>query len=164
MSRRAKVVRHLPRERLQAMHRTEKDPRVKERLLAILHIYDGRTVGDTAESVKRCEKSVRNWLKRWNRHGYDGLKPDFTGGPKPKVSYSEWDRIVEEIEGKAMTLKDVAVYVKTTRGVEYAYKTVWEILRKKKGVKYGKPYIRNKRRPDDAEDILKEGSMRLSPR
>ncbi|CAD7771325.1 hypothetical protein FHEFKHOI_01233 [Candidatus Methanoperedenaceae archaeon GB50] len=24
-----------------------------------------------------------------------------------------------------MTLKEVTVYVKTTRGVEYAYKTVW---------------------------------------
>ena len=26
-----------------------------------------------------------------------------------------------------MTLKEVTVYVKTTRGVEYAYKTVWTI-------------------------------------
>jgi len=31
-----------------------------------------------------------------------------------------------------MTIEGVTVYVKTTRGVEYAYKTVWNILRKEK--------------------------------
>ena len=48
-------------------------------------------------------------------------------GRKPKISSEEWDKILKEIEGKAMTLKEVTVYVKTTRGVEYAYKTVWTI-------------------------------------
>lgn len=162
MHRRAKIIKHLTREELQAKYRVEKNPRVKERLLAILHIYDGKTIKDAAKAVGRCEKSIKNWLKRWNEKGYEGLKPHFTGGPKPKLSYSEWDKIIREIEGKAMTLKDVVVYVKTTRGVEYAYKTVWEILRKKKGVKYGKPYIRDERRPEDAEEILKKRLARLS--
>ncbi|CAD7772135.1 hypothetical protein AIOGIFDO_01181 [Candidatus Methanoperedenaceae archaeon GB37] len=47
-------------------------------------------------------------------------------------------RFSKEIEGKAMTLKEVTVYVKRRRGAEYAYKTVWTILRRKKKVKYGK--------------------------
>lgn len=55
-----------------------------------------------------------------------------------------------------MTIKEVTVYVKTTRGVECAYKTVWTILRKKKKVKYGKPYIQNSKRPENAEEILKK--------
>src|SRR5437870_4356571 len=41
----------------------------------------------------------------------------------------------------------VAVYVKDTRGVHYAYKTVWEVLRKEKKVKYGKAYKMNSKRP-----------------
>ena len=55
-----------------------------------------------------------------------------------------------------MTIKDVAVYVKDTRGVHYAYKTVWEVLRKEKKVKYGKAYKMNSKRPPNAEEILKK--------
>ncbi len=157
MPRSERVVVHLPRERLQAAYRVERDSGVRERLLAILHIYDGRSVGeDAARSVRRCEKTVRNWLKRWNEYGYDGLKPGFTGGPRPKLSHIEWDRMAEEVEGRAMTIRDVTVYVKTSRGVEYAYKTVLEILRKKRG-RYRKPYIKDKRRPENAEETIKKG-------
>lgn len=162
MPRRARIVKHLPREELDGRYRAERNGRVKERLLAILHLYDGKKVLDAAKSVKRCEKSVRNWLKRWNERGCEGLKPGFKGGPKPRMPEGEWDRIIKEIEDKGMTLKDVTVYLKDTRGVEYSYKTVWKVLRKKKGVRYGKPYIRNRRRPVDAEAILKNGSRKLS--
>jgi putative transposase len=156
MSKRITLVRHISREDLESRCRKEKDARVKERALAILRLYDGTTEEETARSVARCEKSVRNWLKRWNEKGYDGLAPEFDGGPKPRINGSEWDRIVQEIEGKGMTIKDVEVYVKDTRGVQYAYKTVWEILRKEKKVKYGKAYKMNAKRPADAEGILKK--------
>ncbi|MGP8321399.1 MAG: hypothetical protein ACT6FE_03625 [Methanosarcinaceae archaeon] len=29
------------------------------------------------------------WLKRWNRSGYDRLVPNFNGGPKPKLNEGE---------------------------------------------------------------------------
>ena len=74
------------------------------------------------------------------RRGYDGLAPEFDGGPKPRIDGSEWDKVVDEIEGKGMTLRDVQVYVKDTRGVHYAYKTVWKVLRKER---YGKAYKMN---------------------
>jgi len=156
MSRRITLVRHMSREHLESRCRKEKDGRVKERSLAILRLYDGATEEETARSVARCEKSVRNWLKRWNEKGYDGLAPEFDGGPKPKMDSGEWDKIVQEIEGKGMTIKDVEVYVKDTRGVHYAYKTVWEVLRKEKKVRYGKAYKMNAKRPPDAEGILKK--------
>jgi putative transposase len=156
MSRRITLVRHMSREDLESRCRSEKDARVKERALAILRLYNGTTEEETARSVARCEKSVRNWLKRWNERGYEGLAPEFDGGPKPRIDDDEWDRIVEEIEGKGMTIHDVAVYVKDTRGVHYAYKTVLEVLRKDKKVRYGKAYKMNAKRPPDAEGILKK--------
>jgi putative transposase len=156
MSRRITLVRHMSRGDLESRCRKEKDARVKERALAMLRLYDGTTEEETARSVARCEKSVRNWLTRWNEKGYDGLAPEFDGGPKPRIDGSEWDKIVQEIEGKGMTIKDVEVYVKDTRGVHYAYKTVWEVLRKEKKVKYGKAYKMNAKRPADAEQILKK--------
>jgi transposase len=158
MSRSLTLVRHISRDELEARCRREKDARVKERALAMLQLYDGRREADVARSLGRSEKSVRNWLRRWNEgRGYDGLVPNFTGGPKPRMAGSEWDKIVEEIEGKGMTLRDVEVYVKDTRGVHYAYKTVWKALRKgERKVRYGKAYKMNAKRPPDAERILKK--------
>ena len=156
MTKAATVVMHMPREELEARCRAEKDPWVKERALAILQLYDGRKEAEIAKSMARCEKSIRNWLSAWNKGGYEGLVPQFTGGPKPMMTSSEWDQIVKEIEGKAMTLKDVVVYIKDTRGVSYAYKTVWKMLRKERKVRYGKAYKMNSKRPDDAEGILKK--------
>ncbi len=156
MSRTLTLVRHISRDELEARCRREKDARVKERALTMLQLYDGRKEVDVARSVGRSEKSVRNWLRRWNEKGYDGLVPNFTGGPKPRMESSEWDKVVKEIEGKGMTLRDVEVYVKDTRGVHYAYKTVWKALRKERKVRYGKAYKMNAKRPDNAEEILKK--------
>lgn len=36
----------------------EEDARVKERLLAMLHLYDGKTISETSQVVKRSERSI----------------------------------------------------------------------------------------------------------
>ncbi len=162
MSRTVTLIRHLTRNELERRYKRERNPRVKERLLAILLLYDGKKVCDIPGIVKRSRASIENWIGRWNNQGYNGLIPEFTGGPKPKVTENEWDKVIREIANKGMTIKDVTVYVKGSRGVNYSYKTVWEVLRKKKKVRYGKPYIKNRKRPDDAEQIFKKGSMKHS--
>jgi len=160
---RVHLTRQVNLDELRGRYRSEKNTRVKERLLAILHLYEGKTVNEVSTIVERSVRSIERWLKEWNEKGYDGLIPRFTGGPKPKLADSEWDKIVKEIEGKGMTLKDVAVYVKDTRGVHYEYKGVWEVLRRKRRVPYGKVYKMNRKRPEDvAEEILKGGSKDLS--
>ena len=59
-----------------------------------------------------------------------------------------------------MDLKEVVVYVKKEYGVEYSYKEVWKNIRKILKVKYGKPYVLDKRKPENAEEILKKGLRR----
>jgi len=157
MPRKPKVIKHLTKEELEEKYRKEKDSTIRERLLAILLLYDGRNIYEVAEILRRSERTIKEWLRRWNNEGHEGILPRKSKrGRKPKLTDEEWDKILKEIEGKGMTLKEVTVYVKTTRGVEYAYKTVWSILRKKKKVKYGKPYIQNSKRPENAEEILKK--------
>jgi len=157
MPRKLNLVRHLTREELEEGYRKERNARLKERLHAILLLYEGRKTEEVARIVKRARSTLEEWIGSWNERGYDGLVPNFTGGPKPKIADGEWDRVVKEIENRSMTIRDVVVYVKDTRGVEYAYKTVWKILRKEKKVRYGKPYKMNMKRPVDAEGILKKG-------
>ncbi|NCN68384.1 MAG: hypothetical protein GW779_06825 [Candidatus Altiarchaeum hamiconexum] len=67
--------------------------------------------------------------------------------------------MIEEISGKGMTIKDTIEYVNTKHETDYTYSGGWRILRKVKNVPYGKPYIQNEKRPDDAEDILKKSLL-----
>jgi transposase len=155
MGRKPVIVRHISKEELIKLYKIENNSRIKERLLAIIHLYEGKNVYEIANILKRCERTIKEWSSRWNKKGYDGLTPQNRGGRTPKISSNEWDKIIEEIEDKGMTIKDVVNYVKETRDVDYSYKLTWKILRVQKKVKYGKPYIMNNKRPVDAESFLK---------
>jgi len=150
------LVKHLTKDQLEKAYKSEKYSRIKERLLAILLLYEEKKVPEVAALVRRGISTIELWISNWNKQGVDGLKTHFTGGPKPKVPASEWDKIISEIENKGMTIQDVAVYVKDTRGVSYTYKWVWDVLRRKRHLRYGKPYKVNERRPEDADAILKK--------
>jgi len=157
MGRKPVIVRHISKIDLEKLYKDEKDVKIKEKLLAIIHLYDKKNIYEVADILKRCEKTIKNWLSSWNKEGYEGLIPHNRNGKKPLISFDEWDKIIDEIEDKGMTIKEVIEYVKDTRGVEYSYKGGWKVLRVTKKVKYGKPYIRNSKRPEDAESILKKG-------
>ena len=79
-------------------------------------------------------------MREWNETGYCGLTFRFAWGPKPKIANSEWDRLSRKSRTEGwMTLKEVAVYVRDTRGCHY-YKDIREALRKKRYVSYGKAF------------------------
>ena len=157
MGRKPIVIKHIPKDDLQDLYKKEKNPRIRERLLAMVHLYEGKNVYEVADILKKSKRTIKYWLSRWNKQGYEGLIPRNRSGAKPKMPYDEWDKVIKEIEDKGMTIKDVLKYVKDTRGVEYSYKAGWSVLRVTKKVRYGKPYIINEKRPTDAESFLKKG-------
>ena len=57
---------------------------------------------------------------------------------------------------ESYSIDDVQKIIKDTFGVNYDYKTVWRIVRKKLGLNYGKPFIKYSSRPEDAEKHLKK--------
>ena len=70
---------------LRGRYRSEKDSKVKERLLAILHLHEGKMVKDFSDIVERSARSMERWSMGWNEKGYEGLTPRFTGRPNPKL-------------------------------------------------------------------------------
>jgi transposase len=150
------VMNHASREEIHARFKKETNPRIKERLLAILHFYDSMNIDEVAKATGRSESSVKRWLRSWNKNGFEGLAPNFKGGHPFMVTPDQWAEILKEIRGKGMTIHDVRVYIKKTRGIEYSYDAVWKVLRKKLKVRYGKPYIQNHKRPANAEEIFKK--------
>ena len=54
-------------------------------MLAILLLYDGKNIHEVAEIIRRSERRVKEWLKRWNRKCYEGIMPETRKrGRKPK--------------------------------------------------------------------------------
>ena len=79
-------------------------------MLAILLLYDGKNIYEVSEIIRKSERTVKEWLKRWKKESYKGILPE-TGkkSRKPRIYIEEWDKILKEIEGTAMTLKEVTV-------------------------------------------------------
>jgi transposase len=144
------VDRTYPKDALERLYGSEHDGRVKERLLAILLLYEGNTLTATAQTVKVTRQTVTTWLASWNQGGYQGLKPEFSGGYAPRLSHQEWDQVVEQIKGKGYDIEQVRQLIRKQKAVEYSYDMVWYKLRKEYKLPYGKPYIENEKMPVDA--------------
>jgi transposase len=151
------VERHITLDELNDLiKRGEKSVRILERLYFIRFLYKGDAIKEACERVNISEPTGYSWLKAWNDMGYEGLEPHFSGGPKPKMSSSErevLDRLLHEKE--TWTLREVRILIKERFDVEYSEMHVWRIL-KSFQMHHAKPYILDKRRPEDAEDILKK--------
>ena len=82
--------------------------------------------------------------------------PNFSGGPKPKLGDVERNDLKRMIAEKdAWTLREVRELVKQKFDVEYSEMQVWRMLTSW-NMYHAKPYILDKKRPDDAETILKK--------
>jgi len=157
----AKVIlrRHVSEEELERLYKEEKCPRTRERLLAIKLYYDGRREKEIGDILGRNIRTLRRWKKQWNEGGLEGLryKQGKGGGRKPKLPEDIWEEIAKVAIAEAMDSKEVAVYIKDKYGIHYSHKTTWKKLRKDLGISFGKPYLLDKRKPKNAELILKKG-------
>jgi putative transposase len=134
----------------------EKSVRVLERLYFIRFIYKGDTIKESCDAVNITEPTGYAWLESWNNKGYDSLLPKFSGGPKPKLGDAERQELKQMLnEKEAWTLREVRTLIKDKFDVEYSEMQVWRILTKW-NMHHAKPYVLDKRRPDDAESILKK--------
>ena len=56
MGRKPVIERHISKEDLHQLYKKENNPRIKERLLAIIQVYEGNNVYEIANILKRCEE------------------------------------------------------------------------------------------------------------
>jgi putative transposase len=134
----------------------EKSVRVLERLYFIRFLYKGDTIKEACERVNITEPTGYSWLDSWNNQGYSGLVPNFSGGPKPKLGDAEREELKRILGDKdTWTLREVRVLIKERFGVEYSEMQIWRMLTSW-NMRHAKPYALDKRRPEDAEIILKK--------
>jgi len=151
------LIRHVTLEDLNKKIKTEeKSVRVLERLYFIRFLYKGDSIKEACGEVDITEPTGYSWLDSWNKRGYSGLLPNFSGGPKPKLGDPEKEELKMILEEERVwTLKEVRILIKERSNVEYSDMKVWRILTSW-NMHHAKPYILDNRRPDDAEKVLKK--------
>lgn len=151
------IIKHVTLEELnKIIKKEEKSVRVLERLYFVKFIYNGDTIKEACQKVNISEPTGYSWLDSWNKQGYSGLVPNFSGGPKPKVGEAEREELKRMLAEKdAWTLREVRELIKEKFNVAYSEMQVWRILTSW-NMHHAKPYVLDKRRPDDAETILKK--------
>jgi putative transposase len=139
--------------------KVEVEVRILKRLYFIRHLYLGDNIEEAAEKVCISVPTGYEWLKRWNEGGYECLIPQFAGGAPGKLTLEQQNILDQHIKNHdPITSKEVKKFIKTEFGVEYSDMHIWRILRGK-NLYYGKPFVKDIRRPDNAEEILKKNSM-----
>lgn len=149
------VVKHIPSEELKVIVRKERDRHVHERLLFIYQLYLGCTVSQACERMCISEQTGYDWLDKWNQKGREGLNLDFGGGRPPKLSGEQKESLREKLASKTNWLtQEIRALIRADFGITYSIRQVIRILRGF-GMHYAKPYPKDYRKPNNAEDLLK---------
>ena len=83
---------------LEILYSKEKDPKIKERLLMIIHAKEGRTSREIGNITKKSFKIVTIWINRFNKEGIGGLKNKPKSGKPPKMNKEQFKKLKEDIE------------------------------------------------------------------
>ncbi len=108
------ITRYITLEDLNKKIKTEeKSVRVLERLYFIRFLYKGDSIKEACEKVHITEPTGYSWRDSWNKQGYSGLLPNFSGGPKPKLEDPERKELKKILaEKEAWTLREVRILIK----------------------------------------------------
>ena len=163
------IVKHIPSEKLNeeadlfvaGEDLTVAKARTFERNLMFVRLrYRGFTVAEASLTSGISEPTAYTIQQRWNESGFAGLVPDYTGGPKARLTDEQKENIRSALEVCPMDTRSVRLLIKHDYGVDYTEKQVHIIL-KKLGLHHAKPYPKDSRRPDDAEARIKKTSGML---
>jgi transposase len=119
----------MPPQELRRQARTEKDPRVVRRILAIASALEGMSRGASARAAGMDRQTLRDWVIRYNRAGVAALSDHWGAGRPCRLT-----------EGQQATLKAIVLQgpdpdedgVSTWRLVDLC-----RIVRERFGVAYG---------------------------
>jgi transposase len=92
-------------EELDSLYRTTKDVRLRTRSQIILLAAEQKMSAPTiAALVRETDQTVRNWLKRYEAEGIEGLKSKPQPGPPEKVTPAYKSRLIEVVRVRPRSL------------------------------------------------------------
>jgi transposase len=123
---------------LDKVYRTSKDARLRQRAqIILLATEQGRVAGKIGASVRLNEESVRQWLKRYEAEGIEGLKDEPRPGIEPTVTNEYQVKLVATVRRRPRslgqpfsmwTLQRLADYMAQETGIGVSDETVRRYL------------------------------------
>jgi putative transposase len=142
-------------EKLSAALNNEKKAKVRLKLSFLSLVAAGMKPAEAANHFGISAATAYKWIRRWNAEGIEGLRPKEIPGRSPRLSRKELEELRGMLKAKPYwSIKEVIRLVKELFGVNYSDDQIRRILVDKLGMNYAKPFVRDKRRPKDAEGIL----------
>lgn len=126
------------------------------KLLFIRFLYRGMSVPEASNVVGVSKVIGYIWLKKWNEKGLEGLKPKYGGGRPSKLSSEQKEELKAILKRRDdWTTTEIKQLIEEKFSIRYSLRNIERLLRGM-GMKYGKPYQYDYRRPEDAEEELKK--------
>ena len=116
--------------------RSEKDGRVASRILGIANVLDGMDRGQAAQCVGMTRQTLRDWVRRYNDSGLEGMRNKPKGCRKRALT-TEQERKIETLittEANGIFVRwrrvDVQAEIEKRFGVVVCERTVSNVLRR----------------------------------
>lgn len=104
MGQRLKITYQITSKEIASLIRTEKDGRVRQRLMAMKFISQDQSIPQAARRLDISEHPLRKWLHRFNEQGPAGLRDAFRSGQPPKLKNKDIEQFKKRIrEGVTQT-------------------------------------------------------------
>lgn len=158
MKMRSKIVKILSgeKEEIQRRLESEKDAKVRIRLILLNLVASGLGVEEAAALVGMKKRIAYVWITRWIKKGYEGLLPKKRTGRPPKLDKDQKEKLKEMLKRRVYwTTKEIQGLIKDEFGIKYKKSRLYELLKELK-MNHSKPYILDMKRPENADEILAE--------
>lgn len=137
----------------------KKMERMKTKLQFIRLKYKGYGTVQAADIFGINHQTAYNWLNAWNESGMGSIEPRFTGGPKARLNDEQRSKLFNWVERDQPTTKEVMEYLERNYNIAFSESYVTRLL-KGMGFNHSKPYLIDRRRSDDCEEVLKKTSTK----
>jgi transposase len=141
--------------KLKKMIKTEHNFKIKFKLNALIRAANGESIPKLSEEMGITKKAVYEWINLWNEQEIEGLK-DLKRPGRPSVLNSDKLLKLSQIlkEKAFFTTKDVKKIIFEEFGINLSLSWIAKLLRNKLNLTLSKPYILDKRKPENAQEIL----------
>jgi len=119
------------------LSKKERDPRIRVRLIAMGHLKDGKTMGETAKMVGIERHSIGIWYTRFKHFGLCGLEDLPKTGRPPKLAREDENKFVQKIadlqssrSGGRVTGYDIQRMARNDFDADYANDSIYTVLKR----------------------------------
>lgn len=104
---------------LEQMYKKEKDPKVKTKLLVVIHKKEKRKHKDITKSLRVSDRTIKRFVKRFRKEGLKGLYRKHAGGNPGYLKDNQKQQLIKYIEQNNPTSRQINQYIQDNFGKSF---------------------------------------------